>query len=136
VKNDLSSSSKWGVTKNEGNKIVECIDIDMSGDDNTNSTQPTYASGFDSNTVYPTTVNDAAMPRDTVMKRIDPPREVAAIKIRTQHGCLQLDDCGLENNKIKKSTSNYDSNVMQQINMKTREFFKETLESLEKAKKN
>jgi hypothetical protein len=124
VKNDLRSSRKWGVTKNEVNKIVDIIDIDMSGDDNTNSTQPTYASGFDSNTVYSTTVNHAAMPRDTVMKRNDPPREVGAIKIRTQPTCLQLDDCAIENNKIKKSTSNY-----------ARAFFKETIESLEKAKK-
>ena len=138
VKNDLSSSSKWGVTKNEGNKIVECIDIDMSGDDNTNSTQPTFASGLDSNPVYPTTVNYAAMPRDemdsTVIKRTDPPREVAAINIRTQNGSLQPDDCGLEYKKIQKSTSNHDTDMMQQIHIKTRAFFQESLENLEKAK--
>jgi hypothetical protein len=139
VNNDHGSSSKWGVRKKEGNKMIECIDVDMTGDDNTNSTQPTYASGFDSNPVYPTTVNYAAMPRDdinsTVMKRIDPPRVVAAFNNTTQHGSLQPVDCRFQYKSIQKSTSNHDSDMIQQIQMKTRAIFQESLENLEKAKK-
>ena len=75
-------------------------------DDNTNSTQPTFASGLDSNLVCPRTVDYSAMPLNemitTVIGRIDPPHALSTINIRSQNGLLQHEDCGVKDKKNQR----------------------------------